>query len=91
MKETDEEILALAAAGTAGYVRESAESSDVVRVLEQVMCDELPCSPRAVTERCMAAVCAGLSKQSRAHLRPPRSLQSGKLGHQPLRGIWGIG
>jgi DNA-binding NarL/FixJ family response regulator len=47
VKETDEEILALAAAGTAGYVRESAESSDVVRVLEQVMCDELPCSPRA--------------------------------------------
>jgi len=47
VKETDEEILALAAAGTAGYVRDSAESSDVVRVLEQVMCDELPCSPRA--------------------------------------------
>jgi len=47
VKETGEEILALAAAGTAGYVRESAEGSDVVRVLEQVMCDELPCSPRA--------------------------------------------
>src|ERR1700704_4049074 len=47
VKETDEEILALAAAGTAGYVRENAESSDVVRVLEQVMGDELPCSPRA--------------------------------------------
>ena len=47
VKETDEEILALAAAGTAGYVRESAEGSDVVRVLERVMCDELPCSPRA--------------------------------------------
>lgn len=47
VKETDEEILALAAAGTAGYVCNSAEGSDVVRVLEQVMCDELPCSPRA--------------------------------------------
>jgi two-component system, NarL family, nitrate/nitrite response regulator NarL len=47
VKETGEEVLALAAAGTAGYVRESAESRDVVRVLEQVMCDELPCSPRA--------------------------------------------
>jgi two-component system, NarL family, nitrate/nitrite response regulator NarL len=47
VKETDEEILALAAAGTAGYVCDSAQSSDVVRVLEQVMCDELPCSPRA--------------------------------------------
>lgn len=47
VKETDEEILALAAAGTAGYVCDSAESGDVVRVLEQVMCDELSCSPRA--------------------------------------------
>src|SRR2546429_7609465 len=47
VKETDEEILALAAAGTAGYVRESAESGDVGRGLEQGMCDELPCSPRA--------------------------------------------
>jgi two-component system nitrate/nitrite response regulator NarL len=47
VKETDEEILAVAAAGTAGYVCNSAESSDVVKVLEQVMCDELTCSPRA--------------------------------------------
>jgi len=47
VKETAEEFLALAAAGTAGYVRDSAESDDVVNVLEQVMCDELPCSPRA--------------------------------------------
>src|SRR5215831_2664735 len=47
VKETDEKILALAAAGTAGYVRDSAESVDVVRVLERVLCDELPCSPRA--------------------------------------------
>jgi two-component system, NarL family, nitrate/nitrite response regulator NarL len=47
VKETAEEFLALAAAGTAGYVCDSAECSDVVKVLEQVMCDELPCSPRA--------------------------------------------
>ena len=47
VKETDEEILALAAAGTAGYICNSAEIGDVVKVLEQVMCDELPCSPRA--------------------------------------------
>jgi DNA-binding NarL/FixJ family response regulator len=47
VKERDEEILALAAAGTAGYVRDSAESSDVVSVLKGVMCGELPCSPRA--------------------------------------------
>jgi DNA-binding NarL/FixJ family response regulator len=47
VKETADEFLALAAAGTAGYVRDSAESNDVVNVLGQVMCDELPCSPRA--------------------------------------------
>lgn len=47
VKETDEEILALAAAGTAGYVRDGAASTDLVRILERVMCDELPCSPRA--------------------------------------------
>jgi two-component system, NarL family, nitrate/nitrite response regulator NarL len=47
VKETDEEILALAAAGTAGYLRESAESADVARMLRQVLSDELPCSPRA--------------------------------------------
>jgi two-component system, NarL family, nitrate/nitrite response regulator NarL len=47
VKETGEEILALAAAGTAGYVRDSAEGGDVVKVLERVMCDELPCSARA--------------------------------------------
>src|SRR5947207_5718303 len=47
VKESEKEILALAAAGTAGYIRDSAGSADVVRVLEHVMCDELPCSPRA--------------------------------------------
>jgi DNA-binding NarL/FixJ family response regulator len=46
VKENDEDFLALAAAGTAGYIRDSADSGDVVRVLERVMCDELPCSPR---------------------------------------------
>jgi two-component system, NarL family, nitrate/nitrite response regulator NarL len=47
VKETDAEILALAAAGTAGYIRDGAASADLVRILERVMCDELPCSPRA--------------------------------------------
>ena len=46
VKENSEDFLALAAAGTAGYIRDSADSGDVVRVLERVMCDELPCSPR---------------------------------------------
>jgi two-component system, NarL family, nitrate/nitrite response regulator NarL len=45
--ETDEEILPLAAAGTAGYVRAGVASDDVVSVLERVMRDELPCSARA--------------------------------------------
>jgi two-component system, NarL family, nitrate/nitrite response regulator NarL len=47
VKETEEGILALAAAGTAGYIRDSAASGDLVRVLERLMCDELPCSARA--------------------------------------------
>ncbi|HUN26169.1 MAG TPA: response regulator transcription factor [Steroidobacteraceae bacterium] len=47
VRESEGEILALAAAGTAGYVRASAASCDLVRVLEGVMCDELPCSARA--------------------------------------------
>ena len=61
VKETDEEILALAAAGTAGYVCNSAESSDVVRVLERVMRDELQCSPRAAASlyRRVAALSRG--------------------------------
>ena len=56
VKETAEEFLALAAAGTAGYVRDSAASSDVVKALEQVMRNELPCSPRAAASlyRCVA-------------------------------------
>ena len=44
--ETDEEILPLAAAGTAGYVRAWVASGDVVSVLGRVMRDELPCSAR---------------------------------------------
>jgi len=61
VKETDEEILALAAAGTAGYVCNSAESGDVVRVLERVMRDELQCSPRAAASlyRRVAALSRG--------------------------------
>lgn len=45
--ETDEEILPLAAAGTAGYVRAGVASVDVVGVLERLMRDELPCSAHA--------------------------------------------
>jgi two-component system nitrate/nitrite response regulator NarL len=44
--ETNSEILALAAAGTAAYVRDGAEARDVVGILDRVMRDELLCSPR---------------------------------------------
>ena len=47
VKETDEEVLALAAAGTAGYIRENVTSGDIIRALELVASDELTCSPRA--------------------------------------------
>jgi two-component system, NarL family, nitrate/nitrite response regulator NarL len=44
--EANDEILALAAAGTAGYVCADAEADDVVDVLDRVMRDELLCSPQ---------------------------------------------
>jgi DNA-binding NarL/FixJ family response regulator len=47
VRETEEDILALAAAGTAGYIRDSVKSGDVVNVLQQLLADELTCSPRA--------------------------------------------
>lgn len=46
ISETDDEILALAAAGIAGYLREDAAAEDVAAVLHGVMRDELQCSPR---------------------------------------------
>src|SRR2546429_4059438 len=52
VKETDEEILALAAAGTAGYVRERAGSGGVGRGLAQGVGDQLAGSPRAPAARC---------------------------------------
>jgi two-component system nitrate/nitrite response regulator NarL len=45
--ETGTEILALAAAGIAGYVRNDVAPEDVVTVLASAMRDELLCSPRA--------------------------------------------
>ncbi len=45
--ETKDDILALAAAGTAGYVCNDAAPDDVVRLLDRVMRDELMCSPCA--------------------------------------------
>src|SRR5205823_330578 len=45
------------------------------------------CQCGLLSERHVAGVCAGLPKQARAHLRPPRPLQSGKLRYESLRGI----
>jgi two-component system nitrate/nitrite response regulator NarL len=42
VKETDAEASALAAVGTAGCVRDSAASGEMVRVLEQVLCEGPP-------------------------------------------------
>jgi DNA-binding NarL/FixJ family response regulator len=50
--ETDAEIVALAAAGIAGYVRDDAATEDVVAVLRSAMRDELLCSPRAAATLC---------------------------------------
>jgi DNA-binding NarL/FixJ family response regulator len=61
VKEAAAEFLALVAAGTAGCVRDSAASGDMVRVLEQVLCDELRCPPRTVAtgQRHVAAPAEG--------------------------------
>lgn len=47
VRETGEQILALAVAGTAGYIRDSAGFGDVMKALDGVMCGELLCSPCA--------------------------------------------
>jgi two-component system, NarL family, nitrate/nitrite response regulator NarL len=47
VRETEADILALAAAGTAGYIRDNVKSGDIVKVLQQLLSDELTCSPRA--------------------------------------------
>jgi two-component system nitrate/nitrite response regulator NarL len=48
VKEIDAEILALAAAGTAGWVRDSTASGDMIRALEQVLREESQCRGRIV-------------------------------------------
>lgn len=46
VKEIDAQILALAAAGTAGCVCDSAASGDMVKVLQRVLCEELRRPPQ---------------------------------------------
>lgn len=89
-KETEEEILALAAAGTAGYVRDSAGSSDLVRLLERVMRDELPCSPRAAASlyRCVAMLShAGDDSRGDSHATVPLSPRELQIAHLLDRGL----
>lgn len=50
--EADAEIVALAAAGIAGYLRDDAAVDDVIAVLRSAMRDELLCSPRAAATLC---------------------------------------
>lgn len=50
--ETDSEIVTLAAAGIAGFVRDDAGAEDVDAVLRSAMRDELVCSPRAAATLC---------------------------------------
>ncbi len=50
--ETDAEIVALASAGVAGYLRNDATTEDVVAVLKSAMRDELLCSPRVAATLC---------------------------------------
>ena len=65
--ESDAEIVALAAAGIAGYVRDDAAAEDVVAVFKSAMRDELLCSPRAAATLCHHV--ATLSKDG--HGGPP--------------------
>lgn len=50
--ENDAEIVTLAAAGIAGFVRDDAGADDVVAVLKSAMRDELLCSPRTAATLC---------------------------------------
>jgi two-component system nitrate/nitrite response regulator NarL len=52
VKETDAGVLALAAAGTAGWVGDSAASDEMVGVLERILREELRSPPRPVKTEC---------------------------------------
>jgi len=79
--ETDAEIVALAAAGIAGYVRDDAAAEDVVAVLKSAMRDELLCSPRAA-----ATLCHHVAVLSRdGHDGPPAKSPSPALSKRELQ------
>jgi len=79
--ETDAEIVALAAAGVAGYVRDDAAAEDVVAVLKSAMRDELLCSPRAAATLCHHV--AVLSRDS--HGGPPAQSPATALSKRELQ------
>ena len=64
--ETDAEVVALASAGVAGYLRNDAAVEDVSSVLASAMRDELLCSPRDAATLCQHV--AVLSRNG--HARP---------------------
>jgi two-component system, NarL family, nitrate/nitrite response regulator NarL len=79
--ETDAEIVALAAAGIAGYVRDDAAAEDVVAVLKSAMRDELLCSPRAA-----ATLCHHVAVLSRdGHGGPPTKSPAPALSKRELQ------
>jgi two-component system, NarL family, nitrate/nitrite response regulator NarL len=72
VSEIDAEILALMAAGTAGCVRDSTASGDMVRMLEQVLCDEPQCPERtkATPRRQAGALSQEGTGNDHAHTMP---------------------
>ncbi len=78
--ETDAEIVALAAAGIAGYVRDDAAAEDVVAVLKSAMRDELLCSPRAA-----ATLCHHVAVLSRDGGGPPTASPAPALSKRELQ------
>jgi two-component system, NarL family, nitrate/nitrite response regulator NarL len=83
VRESDAGVLALAAAGMAGCVRDSAASADMVRVLEQVLSEALPCSrrPQSSGHRHLARLSEGAGGNDQAYTAPlsPRELQIAQL------------
>jgi two-component system nitrate/nitrite response regulator NarL len=83
--ETDAEIIALAAAGIAGYLPNDAATEDVLAVLKSTMRDELLCSPRAAATLCHRVAVlsrdgqAGPPAPSPAPVLSKRELQIGDL------------
>lgn len=79
--ETDAEVVALAAAGVTGYLRNDAAIEDVSAVLECAMRDELLCSPRDAATLCHRVAMLSRNGQEcpRAAVLSKRELQIASL------------